>query len=59
MNAMHILISTWNNVTATTISNGFRKACLFIQMILKLFLWENKDKSPDFNTDDAEWNNII
>ena len=57
MDVMHVLISSWSNVTATTISNCFRKASFFHYAKI-IPLHEIEDNSNDFNIDEEEWNSL-
>lgn len=58
LDAMHMLVSSWNRVTPTTISNCFRKAGFFEANEAKeVSLQENINS--DFDIGEEEWSSII
>ena len=55
---MHMLVSSWNNITATTISNCFRKADFVHSNDAEVISLHKNENSNDFNINEEEWNSL-
>ena len=59
LDVLHMLVSSWNNVPATTISNCFRKVNFVHSNDAEVIpLQENENNSNDFNVDEEKWKSI-